>query len=219
MMKQMSKCTTTIFASILIALCLTSCTPEKVVEVVREVETVREVVIREEPRENIILEDELVAMMNDHFYGINSLIQRFETNREVAAMAENVAKMNGIRTAIRGGAHLDTVSDELSQELVKNGDTNAYYVSYFKNVAYESEYFESIKRRLILEEINDHVALLEPPECTFESAKVQVGFASVQIDEMTYGIIVFQIPTVRPAEAETTGIFLHSDIQNVPVQF
>lgn len=196
MMKQMSKCTTTIFASILIALCLTSCTPEKVVEVVREVETVREVVIREEPRENIILEDELVAMMNDHFYGINSLIQRFETNREVAAMAENVAKMNGIRTAIRGGAHLDTVSEELSQELVKNGDTNAYYVSYFKNVAYESEYYESIKRRLILEEINDHVALLEPPECTFESAKVQVGFASVQIDEMTYGIIVFQIPTV-----------------------
>ena len=93
---------------------------------VREVETVREVVIREEPRENIILEDELVAMMNDHFYGINSLIQRFETNREVAAMAENVAKMNGIRTAIRGGARLDTVSDELSQELVKNGDTNAY---------------------------------------------------------------------------------------------
>ena len=184
------------FASILIALCLTSCTPEKVVEVVREVETVREVVIREEPRENIILEDELVAMMNDHFYGINSLIQRFKTNREVASMAENVAKMNGIRTAIRGGAHLDTVSDELSQELVKNGDTNAYYVSYFKNVAYESEYFESIKRRLILEEINDHVALLEPPECTFESAKVQVGFASVQIDEMTYGIIVFQIPTV-----------------------
>lgn len=207
MMKQMSKCTTTIFASILIALCLTSCTPEKVVEVVREVETVREVVIREEPRENIILEDELVAMMNDHFYGINSLIQRFETNREVAAMAENVAKMNGIRTAIRGGAHLDTVSDELSQKLVKNGDTNAYYVSYFKNVAYESEYFESIKRRLILEEINDHVALLEPPECTFESAKVQVGFASVQIDEMTYGIIVFQIPTVRPAEAETIGMF------------
>ena len=207
MMKQMSKCTTTIFASILIALCLTSCTPEKVVEVVREVETVREVVIREEPRENIILEDELVAMMNDHFYGINILIQRFETNREVAAMAENVAKMNGIRTAIRGGAHLDTVSDELSQELVKNGDTNAYYVSYFKNVAYESEYFESIKRRLILEEINDHVALLEPPECTFESAKVQVGFASVQIDEMTYGIIVFQIPTVRPAEAETIGMF------------
>lgn len=207
MMKQMSKCTTTIFASILIALCLTSCTPEKVVEVVREVETVREVVIREEPRENIILEDELVAMMNDHFYGINSLIQRFETNREVAAMAENVAKMNGIRTAIRGGAHLDTVSDELSQELMKNGDTNAYYVSYFKNVAYESEYFESIKRRLILEEINDHVALLEPPECTFESAKVQVGFASVQIDEMTYGIIVFQIPTVRPAEAETIGMF------------
>ena len=196
MMKQMSKCTTTIFASILIALCLTSCTPEKVVEVVREVETVREVVIREEPRENIILEDELVAMMNDHFYGINSLIQRFETNREVAAMAENVAKMNGIRTAIRGGAHLDTVSDELSQELVKNGDTNAYYVSYFKNVAYESEYYESIKRRLILEEINDHVVQLEPTECTFESAKVQVGFASVQIDEMIYGIIVFQIPTV-----------------------
>ena len=207
MMKQMSKCTTTIFASILIALCLTSCTPEKVVEVVREVETVREVVIREEPRENIILEEELVAMMNDHFYGINSLIQRFETNREVAAMAENVAKMNGIRTAIRGGAHLDTVSDELSQELVKNGDANAYYVSYFKNVAYESEYYESIKRRLILEEINDHVALLEPPECTFESAKVQVGFASVQIDEMTYGIILFQIPTVRPAEAETIGMF------------
>lgn len=203
----MSKCTTTIFASILIALCLTSCTPEKVVEVVREVETVREVVIREEPRENIILEDELVAMMNDHFYGINSLIQRFETNREVAAMAENVAKMNGIRTAIRGGAHLDTVSDELSQELVKNGDTNAYYVSYFKNVAYESEYYESIKRRLILEEINDHVVQLEPTECTFESAKVQVGFASVQIDEMTYGIIVFQIPTVRPEEAETTGMF------------
>lgn len=203
----MSKCTTTIFASSLIALCLTSCTPEKVVEVDREVETVREVVIRAEPRENIILEDELVAMMNDHFYGINSLIQRFETNREVAAMAENVAKMNGIRTAIRGGAHLDTVSDELSQELVKNGDTNAYYVSYFKNVAYESEYYESIKRRLILEEINDHVVQLEPTECTFESAKVQVGFASVQIDEMTYGIIVFQIPTVRPAEAETTGMF------------
>ena len=201
----MSKCTTTIFASSLIALCLTSCTPEKVVEIVREVETVREVVIREEPRENIILEDELVAMMNDHFYGINSLIQRFETNREVAAMAENVAKMNGIRTAIRGGAHLDTVSDELSQELVKNGAANAYYVSYFKNVAYESEYYESIKRRLILEEINDHVVQLEPTECTFESAKVQVGFASV--DEMTYGIIVFQIPTVRPAEAETTGMF------------
>ena len=99
---------------------------------------------------------------------------------------------------------MDTVSDELSQELVKNGDANAYYVS---NVAYESEYYESIKRRLILEEINDHVVQLEPPECTFESAKVQVGFASVQIDEMTYGIILFQIPTVRPAEAETIGMF------------
>ena len=37
---------------------------------------------------------------------------------------------------------MDTVSDELSQELVKNGDANAYYVSYFKNVAYESEYYE-----------------------------------------------------------------------------
>ena len=206
-MKQMSKCTAVFFASILIALCLTSCTPEKVVEVVREVETVREVVIREEPRADVILEDELVAMMNDHLYEINSLIQRFETNREVAAMAENVAKMNGVRTAIRGGEHLDTVSNELSQELVKNGDTNAYYVSYFKNVAYESEYYESIKRRLILEEINDHVARLEPPKCKFESAKVQVGFASVQIDEMTYGIIVFQIPTVRPAEAEMTGMF------------
>ena len=206
-MKQMSKCTAVFFASILIALCLTSCTPEKVVEVVREVETVREVVIREEPRADVILEDELVAMMNDHLYEINSLIQRFETNREVAAMAENVAKMNGVRIAIRGGEYLDTVSSELSQELVKNGDTNAYYVSYFKNVAYESEYFESIKRRLILEEINDHVARLEPPKCKFESAKVQVGFASVQIDEMTYGIIVFQIPTVRPAEAEMTGMF------------
>ena len=206
-MKQMSKCTAVFFASILIALCLTRCTPEKVVEVVREVETVREVVIREEPRADVILEDELVAMMNDHLYEINSLIQRFETNREVAAMAENVAKMNGVRIAIRGGEYLDTVSSELSQELVKNGDTNAYYVSYFKNVAYESEYFESIKRRLILEEINDHVARLEPPKCKFESAKVQVGFASVQIDEMTYGIIVFQIPTVRPAEAEMTGMF------------
>lgn len=40
-MKQMLKCTATIFANILVALCLTSCTPEKVVEVVREVETVR----------------------------------------------------------------------------------------------------------------------------------------------------------------------------------
>lgn len=40
-MKQMLKCMATIFASILVALCLTSCTPEKVVEVVREVETVR----------------------------------------------------------------------------------------------------------------------------------------------------------------------------------
>ena len=102
---------------------------------------------------------------------------------------------------------MDTVSDELSQELVKNGDTNAYYVSYFKNVAYESEYYESIKRRLILEEINDHVVQIEPLEREFESAKVQVGFVSVQIDEMTYGIIVFQIPTVRPAEAETIGMF------------
>ena len=37
-MKQMLKCTATIFASILVALCLTSCTPEKVVEVVREVD-------------------------------------------------------------------------------------------------------------------------------------------------------------------------------------
>ena len=99
------------------------------------------------------------------------------------------------------------MSDELSQELVKNGAANAYYVSYFKNVAYESEYYESIKRRLILEEINDHVVQLEPTECTFESAKAQVGFVSVQIDEMTYGIIVFQIPTVRPAEAETIGMF------------
>lgn len=206
-MKQMSKCTAVFFASILIALCLTSCTPEKVVEVVREVETVREVVIREEPRADVILEDELVAMMNDHLYEINSLIQRFETNREVAAMAENVAKMNGVRTAIRGGEHLDTVSNELSQELVKNGDTNAYYVSYFKNVAYESEYYESMKEQLILQEIEVNAASTEEAEARFEPTKVQVGFASVQIDEMTYGIIVFQIPTVRPAEAEMTGMF------------
>ena len=207
MMKQMSKCTTTILASILIALCLTSCTPEKVVEVVREVETVREVVIREEPRENIILEDELVAMMNDHLYdGTNNLIQRFETNREVAAMAENVAKMDGVRTEIQGDELLYTVSDKW-QELVKDGDTNAYYVSYFKNIAYESEYYESIKSQLTLKEINEHVTPIKPPERKLESAKVQVGFASVQIDEMTYGIVVFQIPTVSSAEAETSGMF------------
>lgn len=206
-MKQMSKCTAVFFASILIALCLTSCTPEKVVEVVREVETVREVVIREEPRADVILEDELVAMMNDHLYEINSLIQRFETNREVAAMAENVAKMNGVRTAIRGGAHLDTVSNELSQELVKNGDTSVYYVSYFRNISYESKYYESMKEQLILQEIEVNAASTEETEARFEPTKVQVGFASVQIDEMTYGIIVFQIPTVRPAEAEMTGMF------------
>ena len=206
-MKQMSKCTAVFFASILIALCLTSCTPEKVVEVVREVETVREVVIREEPRADVILEDELVAMMNDHLYEINSLIQRFETNREVAAMAENVAKMNGVRTAIRGGAHLDTMSNELSQELVKNGDTSVYYVSYFRNISYESKYYESMKEQLILQEIEVNAASTEEAEARFEPTKVQVGFASVQIDEMTYGIIVFQIPTVRPAEAEMTGMF------------
>ena len=206
-MKQMSKCTAVFFASILIALCLTSCTPEKVVEVVREVETVREVVIREEPRADVILEDELVAMMNDHLYEINSLIQRFETNREVAAMAENVAKMNGVRTAIQGGEHLDTVSNELSQELVKNGDTNAYYVSYFRNISYESKYYESMKNQLILQEIEANAASTEEAEARFEPTKVQVGFASVQIDEMTYGIVVFQIPTVRPAEAEMTGMF------------
>ena len=206
-MKQMSKCTAVFFASILIAFCLTSCTPEKVVEVVREVETVREVVIREEPRADVILEDELVAMMNDHLYEINSLIQRFETNREVAAMAENVAKMNGVRTAIRGGEHLDTVSNELSQELVKNGDTSVYYVSYFRNISYESKYYESMKNQLILQEIEANAASTEEAEARFEPTKVQVGFASVQIDEMTYGIIVFQIPTVRPAEAEMTGMF------------
>lgn len=206
-MKQMSKCTAVFFASILIALCLTSCTPEKVVEVVREVETVREVVIREEPRADVILEDELVAMMNDHLYEINSLIQRFETNREVATMAENVAKMNGVRTAIRGGEHLDTVSNELSQELVKNGDTSVYYVSYFRNISYESKYYESMKNQLILQEIEANAASTEEAEARFEPTKVQVGFASVQIDEMTYGIIVFQIPTVRPAEAEMTGMF------------
>ena len=206
-MKQMSKCTAVFFASILIAFCLTSCTPEKVVEVVREVETVREVVIREEPRADVILEDELVAMMNDHLYEINSLIQRFETNREVAAMAENVAKMNGVRTAIRGGAHLDTVSNELSQELVKSGDTSVYYVSYFRNISYESKYYESMKNQLILQEIEANAASTEEAEARFEPTKVQVGFASVQIDEMTYGIIVFQIPTVRPAEAEMTGMF------------
>lgn len=206
-MKQMSKCTAVFFASILIALCLTSCTPEKVVEVVREVETVREVVIREEPRADVILEDELVAMMNDHLYEINSLIQRFETNREVAAMAENVAKMNGVRTAIRGGEHLDTVSSELSQELVKNGDTSVYYVSYFRNIAYESKYYESMKKQLILQEIEANATSTEEAEARFEPTKVQVGFASVQIDEMTYGIVVFQIPTVRPAEAEMTDMF------------
>lgn len=206
-MKQMSKCTAVFFASILIALCLTSCTPEKVVEVVREVETVREVVIREEPRADVILEDELVAMMNDHLYEINSLIQRFETNREVAVMAENVAKMNGVRTAIRDGAHLDTVSNELSQELVKNGDTSVYYVSYFRNISYESKYYESMKNQLILQEIEANAASTEEAEPRFEPTKVQVGFASVQIDEMTYGIVVFQIPTVRPAEAEMTGMF------------
>ena len=194
-MKQMSKCTAVFFASILIALCLTSCTPEKVVEVVREVETVREVVIKEEPRADVILEDELVAMMNDHLYEINSLIQRFETNREVAAMAENVAKMNGVRTAIRGGAHLDTVSNELSQELVKNGDTSVYYVSYFRNIAYESKYYESMKKQLILQEIEANAASTEEAEPSFEPTKVQVGFASVQIDEKPYEIIVFQRPT------------------------
>ena len=194
-MKQMSKCTAVFFASILIALCLTSCTPEKVVEVVREVETVREVVIREEPRADVILEDELVAMMNDHLYEINSLIQRFETNREVAAMAENVAKMNGVRTAIRDGAHLDTVSNELSQELVKNGDTSVYYVSYFRNISYESKYYESMKNQLILQEIEANAASTEEAEPSFEPTKVQVGFASVQIDEKPYEIIVFQRPT------------------------
>lgn len=208
-MKQMSKCTAVFFASILIALCLTSCTPEKVVEVVREVETVREVVIREEPRADVILEDELVAMMNDHLYEINSLIQRFETNQEVAAMAENVAKMNKVQEVIRNGEyqHLSNIQDALKQNLVKSGDTSVYYVSYFRNIAYESKYYESMKKQLILQEIEANAASTEEAEPRFEPTKVQVGFASVQIDEMTYGIIVFQIPTVRPAEAEMTGMF------------
>ena len=117
-----------------------------------------------------------------------------------------------MQTEMFAGVHCHTPMAGALARLAANATHTApvlytAHVSYFKNVAYESEYFESIKRRLILEEINDHVALLEPPECTFESAKVQVGFASVQIDEMTYGIIVFQIPTVRPAEAETIGMF------------
>lgn len=208
-MKQMSKCTAVFFASILIALCLTSCTPEKVVEVVREVETVREVVIREEPRADVILEDELVAMMNDHLYEINSLIQRFETNREVTAMAENVAKMNKVQEVIRNGEyqHLSNIQDALKQNLVKSGDTSVYYVSYFRNISYESKYYESMKKQLILQEIEANAASTEEAEARFEPTKVQVGFASVQIDEMTYGIVVFQIPTVRPAEAEMTGMF------------
>ena len=208
-MKQMSKCTAVFFASILIALCLTSCTPEKVVEVVREVETVREVVIREEPRADVILEDELVAMMNDHLYEINSLIQRFETNREVAAMAENVAKMNKVQEVIQNGEyqHLSNIQDALKQNLVKSGDTSVYYVSYFRNISYESKYYESMKKQLILQEIEANAASTEEAEPRFEPTKVQVGFASVQIDEMTYGIVVFQIPTVRPAEAEMTGMF------------
>lgn len=208
-MKQMSKCTAVFFASILIALCLTSCTPEKVVEVVREVETVREVVIREEPRADVILEDELVAMMNDHLYEINSLIQRFETNREVAAMAENVAKMNKVQEVIRNGEyqHLSNIQDALKENLVKSGDTSVYYVSYFRNISYESKYYESMKKQLILQEIEVNAASTEEAEARFEPTKVQVGFASVQIDEMTYGIVVFQIPTVRPAEAEMTGMF------------
>lgn len=208
-MKQMSKCTAVFFASILIALCLTSCTPEKVVEVVREVETVREVVIREEPRADVILEDELVAMMNDHLYEINSLIQRFETNREVAAMAENVAKMNKVQEVIRNGEyqHLSNIQDALKQNLVKSGDTSVYYVSYFRNISYESKYYESMKKQLILQEIEANAASTEEAEARFEPTKVQVGFASVQIDEMTYGIVVFQIPTVRPVEAEMTGMF------------
>lgn len=208
-MKQMSKCTAVFFASILIALCLTSCTPEKVVEVVREVETVREVVIREEPRADVILEDELVAMMNDHLYEINSLIQRFETNQEVAAMAENVAKMNKVQEVIRNGEyqHLSNIQDALKQNLVKSGDTSVYYVSYFRNISYESKYYESMKKQLILQEIEANAASTEEAEARFEPTKVQVGFASVQIDEMTYGIVVFQIPTVRPVEAEMTGMF------------
>lgn len=52
-----------------------------------------------------------------------------------------------------------------------------------------------------------NAASTEEAEARFEPTKVQVGFASVQIDEMTYGIVVFQIPTVRPAEAEMTGMF------------
>lgn len=197
-MKQMSKCTAVFFASILIALCLTSCTPEKVVEVVREVETVREVVIREEPREVIILEDELVAMMNDYLYGIeNSTIQRFEMNKDVAAMAENVAKMNEVQEVIRNGAypHLSNIQGALKQNLVKSGDTSVYYVSYFRNIAYESKYYESMKKQLILQEIEANAASTEEAEPSFEPTKVQVGFASVQIDEKSYEIIVFQRPT------------------------
>lgn len=165
---------------------------------VREVETVREVVIREEPREVIILEDELVAMMNDHLYGIeNSLIQRFEMNKDVAAMAENVAKMNEVQEVIRNGEypHLSNIQGALKQNLVKSGDTSVYYVSYFRNIAYESKYYESMKKQLILQEIEANVTSTEEVELGFEPTKVQVGFASVQIDEKPYEIIVFQRPT------------------------
>ena len=144
-------------------------------EVVREVETVREVVIREEPREVIILEDELVAMMNDYLYGIeNSLIQRFEMNKDVAAMAENVAKMNEVQEVIRNGEyqHLNDIQGALKQNLVKSSDTSVYYVSYFRNIAYESKYYESMKKQLILQEIEANVASTEEAEPRFEPTKV-----------------------------------------------
>ena len=176
------------------------------VEVIKEVEVpgepiikevIREVPVPAEPEEEN-LQEELIKIFNDGIGMTNFSVRSFSYNPLTDA------KVNGISHLVVGELSpadwdRDNVLTNVKDNLVNPNSSNGYILTYFKNSDYNSNYYNSVKKKyLLLQEIKDHtVEIYGSDEPTFQpSSTAQVGFADITVGTNRYTLVLFEVPTV-----------------------
>lgn len=219
-MKRISKSIAVVLASTLTILLLTGCEAQ---EVIREVQVVREVVVREEPGEVIVkeipapvveekLEDELLAIMNDSliyqsFTGTSSRIREYKADPGMESKAAAVQDIVATVITTDGiSMNNDRILSALREKLVELGDTSIYHVTYVRDAAYKSKYFNANKTDNIAAQMRDNCVEIHATEDGSyrpeENTTAQVGFRAVTVGNNNYMIAVIKVPAVEVADEE-----------------
>lgn len=232
-MRHFSKIPSTVFAIALILVFLTGCKPEQVVKVV---ETVREVpveVIKEVPKEVTVikevpvevikevevpgepvikevikevpvpvepeeenLQEELIKIFNDSIGPTNSYARSFHHDLLMDAKANRIAPL--VKSELSPNTwDLSESLTAVTNLLIDKNNPHYYFLSYFKNPTYSSNYYNNIKKKyLLLQEIGNHkveiYGSVESEPQPYSAA--QVGFATVTAGLNEYTLVLFEFP-------------------------